>query len=608
MLARHLPLLLASSLPLFLTSYAAPLEPDGAIEVRDDDDVSAQWTWLHFEGCDSKQQQAIKDAHEDAVTMALHVENIDFANDPGAMDFFGPSALNKDWQKNIQSVFDHIGTFRLSDVWPGYRMNARCGSANDKKYQNRCNRQGVIAYQWNTKTDAADPNNAPRYDKDDALSNMHFCDQFFYYKKLDDAIKDQKDNDDFKWRYDLTKYKNQAYIILHEMMHASVMTYKQNNNRRIPDLIMHVYEYVQKPDSRDWKRKLVKVDVYQPYYCKVLARTAREKIAEEGITMNADNYAQYALSKYVQSKLDGNQYPWLPIADKQAEDWFQRSFALLVYGDNGTFGVNTAALPSDVATENDDDKDYTANDLGDDEVVELANDPDTDTLVPDSDYSEDFRNDLRQWAGYVRTPAPKCAGSADDRIAFPASDAEAAIKDFCSADGFYGNVFVPPINIGTGATTDGKGKALGVSGNYETNGGKDKIWLGAYFAGGACIGTVLNGCDTDTTTSKYGGRLKEVCLVYQIQAVGKDDEDPTGTVPSGDHGGIECKDTDTSILGDSYKDTCTCWYKDLADQTDIFGLPKEGKCSDIDFRPAWSYLEDPDYRPEHIEPVATVSP
>lgn len=79
------------------------------------------------------------------------------------------------------------------------------------------------------------------------------------------------------------------------MMHASVMTYKQNNNRRITDLSMHIYEYIQKPDSRDWKKKLAKVDVYQPYYCKVLARTAREKIAEEGITMNADNYAQYAL-------------------------------------------------------------------------------------------------------------------------------------------------------------------------------------------------------------------------------------------------------------------------------------------------------------------------
>lgn len=93
----------------------------------------------------------------------------------------------------------------------------------------------------------------------------------------------------------ITNLRLLAYIILHEMMHASVMTYKQNNNRRISDLSMHIYEYTQKPDSRDWKRKLVKIDVYQPYYCKILARTSRERIAEQGITMNADNYAQYAL-------------------------------------------------------------------------------------------------------------------------------------------------------------------------------------------------------------------------------------------------------------------------------------------------------------------------
>jgi hypothetical protein len=89
-------------------------------------------------------------------------------------------------------------------------MNARCGSANDKKYQNRCRKSGVVAYQWNTKKDAEDPNTAPSYDKADAVSNMHFCDQFFYYQKLDEAVDAVKDSDDFKWRYDVSKYKNQG--------------------------------------------------------------------------------------------------------------------------------------------------------------------------------------------------------------------------------------------------------------------------------------------------------------------------------------------------------------------------------------------------------------
>lgn len=212
MLTRYLPLFFGSSFLLLLPSYAAPLDFNGTIQARDGDNATAQWTWLHFEDCSDDEEQAIKDAHEDAVTMALHVDNIDFANDPGAIDFFGPSALNKDWQKNIQSIFDHIGTFRLSDIWPGYKMNARCGAANDQKYQNRCSEPGLIAYQWNTKTDSSNPNKPPYYNKDDALSNMHFCDQFFFYKKLDDAINDQKDNDDFKWRYDLSKYKNQGIL------------------------------------------------------------------------------------------------------------------------------------------------------------------------------------------------------------------------------------------------------------------------------------------------------------------------------------------------------------------------------------------------------------
>ncbi|KAL4935723.1 hypothetical protein BDV06DRAFT_206435 [Aspergillus oleicola] len=624
--------LLSFFLLLLPSIHAAPFS--GTLQTRDDGNVSAEYTWLHFEGCNSKQKKAIQSAHEDAVTMAKLVKEIDFANDPGAMDYFGPSALNRDYQSNIQSVFEHISTFELNGFWPGYRMNARCGSNNDQKYQNKCRQGGLVAYQWNTKTDAKNPNTAPIYDKDDAVSNMHFCDQFFYYNKLNDVINAQKDDDDFKRRYDVTRYKNQAYIILHEMMHATVMTYKQNMNRRITDMSMHIYEYTQKPDSRDWKRRLVKVDVYQPQYCKVLARTVREFVAKDGITMNADNYAQYALSKYVQSKLDGNQYPWLPLADRQAEDWFKRSNAMLVYNSDGGFGVNAGALSIDIVTTSDDDGDddaYTAHDVDDDALITLEQ-SDSDIITPESDYSDDFNSQVSQWSSYVNTPDPECAKSGTDalegRVAFTVAEADAKIKTFCGATELYDSVFTPSINQGTGQTPDGKGKSLGASGSYDINDGKDKLWIGAFFAGGSCTGkitwpptgnglrdtdlcidrlrTIVNGCDTSTTEEKYGGSLQEVCLVYQVMAVGADQPDPTGTVPSGDLGGVQCEDTDTSIIGDSFKDTCTCWYADLPHQKEIFGLPKEGGCEDIDFMPAWTYAEDPDYRPESIQPAVTV--
>jgi hypothetical protein len=37
------------------------------------------------------------------------------------------------------------------------------------------------------------------------VSNMHFCDLFFYHKSLDDATDALKDIDDFKWRYVLVR-------------------------------------------------------------------------------------------------------------------------------------------------------------------------------------------------------------------------------------------------------------------------------------------------------------------------------------------------------------------------------------------------------------------
>ena len=69
------------------------------------------------------------------------------------------------------------------------------------------------------------------------------------------------------------------------MMHATVMTYKQNKDRRIVDMKMQVYVYEHK-GGKDYKRRLVNMDVYKPEPCKILARTPRAYIAKTGITMN----------------------------------------------------------------------------------------------------------------------------------------------------------------------------------------------------------------------------------------------------------------------------------------------------------------------------------
>jgi hypothetical protein len=51
-----------------------------------------------------------------------------------------------------------------------------------------------------------------------------------------------------------------------------------------------------------------------------------------------------------------------------------------------------------------------------------------------------------------------------------------------------------------------------------------------------------------------------------------------------------------------FKDICTCWFKKPPGQTEIIGKAKSGKCENINYRPAWTYLENPDYQPENIVP------
>lgn len=46
-------------------------------------------------------------------------------------------------------------------------------------------------------------------------------------------------------------------------------------------------------------------------------------------------------------------------------------------------------------------------------------------------------------------------------------------------------------------------------------------------------------------------------------------------------------------------------YTKLRQQTEIFGHPMSGGCGSVHFMPAWTYAEDPDYRPEDIKPVST---
>lgn len=69
------------------------------------------------------------------------------------------------------------------------------------------------------------------------------------------------------------------------MMHANSVAYAANGDRHIVDMTMNIYEYVNNPNDRNYKKRLVSVDAYGSQNTKILARTNRKNIATD-ITLN----------------------------------------------------------------------------------------------------------------------------------------------------------------------------------------------------------------------------------------------------------------------------------------------------------------------------------
>ena len=217
------------------------------------------------------------------------------------------NTTEEDYRKKIQAVFDSAKTFgqgsRAQPDFTKWRVNVDCSSI-EKNYEtdSRCQTSsGIKAYTFNTKnTDGSGPRG---YDSKDSTANMHFCKIFWGYKQLDDRINEWKNSKNWAEKYNMDYYRNkgkpcyfgvrqtylliyiQGFIILHEMMHANVITYQPNGNQHIQDLNMKIYEYKQNPNDRFYKKKLVSVDVYGAQNCKILARTSRKNIVSD-ITKN----------------------------------------------------------------------------------------------------------------------------------------------------------------------------------------------------------------------------------------------------------------------------------------------------------------------------------
>ncbi|KAI1769817.1 hypothetical protein F4818DRAFT_450792 [Hypoxylon cercidicola] len=424
---------------LYLSSLLKQAAALPSNEARQDVDI--QSVNLVFSG-DCQRQSDIESAWDDAIKLVTTLPKIDF-NDVAAVDFFGPPALNKDYQSKIQAVFDNAKTFgqgwKITPTPLKVRVNVGCGANVDREMDSRCKAKGpgLKAYTWNTEN--SDGTGQKNYNNKGATMNMYMCNSFFAYKSLADRINEYKDDSDYTHKYNMLYYTNRAYIILHEMMHANRIAYEANGNRHIVDMNMRIYEYVRNPDDRGYRRRLVSVDAYGSQNTKILARTSRKNIATD-ITLNADNFAQYVLSKYVQGEI--GEYPWLPIANGEAIGEVHPKIGQLILtngSDWGLFGTNY----ENTLTDGGDDWNFK---FSEDSTVDASGLSDEDTLAPltdlewtdDDQYPSDYIQQMKEWAS--KAPDLPTRSGAPPK---PTNDLHCnglGSKKYMSADTLAGNI------------------------------------------------------------------------------------------------------------------------------------------------------------------------
>lgn len=134
----------------------------------------------------------------------------------------------------------------------------------------------------------------------------------------------------------------------------------------------------------------------------------------------------------------------------------------------------------------------------------------------------------------------------------------------------------PIVLLGRGAMFDNMGSCTGVSAFGIGTNDSDK----AQHCKDRFL-PVLNGCQTNTITSKLGGLLQDVCII----ATHQDDPDPFAEKQWWyDMGDLRCEETNTTDIGGSSSPlagTCTCWYLGYDYTTDVFKMPSSNNCSDV---------------------------
>lgn len=229
--------------------------------------------------------------------------NIDW-NEAAALEFLGPPGLNQRKQAQIQAVLANMATMIYSYSPFNHYIHARCDDPK-KKCQNR------------PQDDPCEPNppnpgRAPKtlpnaytnnLDHNDGYPMINFCDGFMNLRSLADGYT-YGSALTRPAKYDIDNYNNRATTFFHELTHLSLAADSTNGrpNPDVDDLTIAVRDGID--------GDIVNFVAYGGLMTKLLARTTDNP--GYYVQRNAENFAFFALAKYVMSK-NGNIYPHLPM-------------------------------------------------------------------------------------------------------------------------------------------------------------------------------------------------------------------------------------------------------------------------------------------------------
>ncbi|KAM6510464.1 hypothetical protein FSOLCH5_010904 [Fusarium solani] len=283
-----------------------------------------------FNGCDEKDKtwrEKIIEAYSDANELINHedlTENLDF-NSAAALQYLGPSGLNKDQQAQIQNVITNVATVKEGASWftPNW-IRVRCDDPLNHCLKDpedpddpKCPPASTQGEDQSAETVAYARN--PFEKENDKYSEISFCPVFFRMRNLGNAMAFGSGHSHPILKADLRNYEGRADTFLHELLHLDLAANSKggNPNPDIRDLLIK-FTFGTGPDKgkrSEWTK------VYGPRLAKILASFQpwrRDQSLGYFIQRSDDSYTMFILAKYVERKFGF--YPYIPMIYDQIND------------------------------------------------------------------------------------------------------------------------------------------------------------------------------------------------------------------------------------------------------------------------------------------------